>query len=204
MASPRWDHQLFQRSVCLVVHHNAEGAVGIFLNRSMNFDASELWKQLGGKSLPGTNLPKTGVSGKLPEQASPEQTKFPHETKIQSLHFGGPKAGPVVAIHNRQELAEFASADGVYFAAQLAHLQELLASPVDGTELKIIVGQADWPAGVLDAQFAAGCWLPLPVLPKLVFEEGPAMWATAIREVGNRFVLGMIGDHSGPDDVLAN
>ena len=196
VASPAWDNLLFRRSVCLVVHHSPQGAVGIFLNRSMDLDAQVLWKQLNGAA----------AQPQSPEQAPAGQPAATEAggSKQRALHFGGPKSGPVVALHNREELAEYCSAEGVYFAAQLSHLQELLKLSETATELKIIVGQADWPAGALDAQFAAGNWLPLPVLPKLVFSDSPYMWAKALREIGNRYVIGITGAHGQPADILAN
>ena len=177
VAAPAWESKLFNRSVCLVVHHSPEGAVGVFLNRCVDFDTGVLWQQLTG-------------SGALSKHAA--------------IHFGGPQSGPVVAVHNRADLAEYTSGEGVYFAAQLPHLQQLLKLSDNAAELKIIVGQADWPAGELDEQFRAGHWLPLPVLPKLVFADGSRMWAQAIREVGNRVVASMTGAHGQPHDILSN
>jgi putative transcriptional regulator len=196
VASPSWDNHLFRRAVCLVVHHSAAGAVGIFLNRSMELDAKFLWQQISGQNFQADHS-GLQVAGDL-------QPMGKGSGKQRVLHFGGPKSGPVVAVHNRQDLAEFCSAEGVYFAAHVSHLDELLRLPDGDAQLKIIVGQADWPAGALDAQFMAGHWLPLPVTSKLVFADSPFMWAKAIREVGNRFVTGITGAHGQPDDVLAN
>ena len=197
VANPTWSNQLFGRSVCLVVHHSPQGAVGIFLNRSMNLDATVLWQQLS-----GSDKQESKAEG---AEAQPHTSNSQNaEAQHRSLHFGGPKSGPVVALHNRAELAEFRSAEGVYLAAQLSHLEQLLKLPEHEAQLKIIVGQADWPAGLLDAQFAAGNWLPLPVLPKLVFADSPSMWTQALREVGNRFVVGITGAHGQPADLLAN
>lgn len=177
VAAPSWESQLFGRSVCLVVHHDRDGAVGVFLNRCVQFDTGQLWQHLTGQSLKA------------------QQT---------AIHFGGPQSGPVVAVHNREDLAEYTSGDGVYFAAQIPHLQQLLKLASGDTELKIIVGQADWAAGELDQQFAAGKWLPLPVMPKIVFAQGARMWGQAMREVGNRFVASITGAHGQPLDLLSN
>ena len=197
VANPTWNNQLFGRSVCLVVHHSPQGAVGIFLNRAMNLDATVLWQQVAGSEIQKSDAEK--VDAQHQKSNSPNA-----EAQHRSLHFGGPKSGPVVALHNRAELAEFRSADGVYLAAQLSHLEQLLKLPEQDAQLKIIVGQADWPPGLLDNQFAAGNWLPLPVLPKLVFADSPSMWAQALREVGHRFVVGITGAHGQPGDLLAN
>lgn len=177
VAAPHWENDLFTQAVCLVVHHSSEGAVGVFLNRPANFNAAQLWKHLLGT---GTNAPQA------------------------SLHLGGPQSGPVVALHNRAELAEYTSVEGVYFAAQLRHLEKLLKLSDHGASLKIIVGQADWEAGLLDQQFAEGKWLPLPVSAKLVFAEDQQMWGQAMREVGNLYVASISGAHGQPTDILSN
>ncbi len=177
VATPNWENDLYTKSVCLIVHHSSAGAVGVFLNRPVNLDAGQLWKQLLGA---GTQAPQA------------------------SLHFGGPHSGPVVAVHNRAELAEYTSVEGVYFAAQLRHLEELLRLSDQGASMKIIVGQADWEAGQLDQQFAEGKWHPLPVSPKVVFAEDHDMWNQAIREVGNIYVTSISGAHGQPTDILSN
>jgi putative transcriptional regulator len=177
VAAPSWRDDLFERVVCLVVQHGPQGAVGILLNRSLGAEASGLWQHLAA----GNKL-----ENKLP------------------LHFGGPQSGPVVAVHNRRELAEFTSAEGVYFAAQIHHLQQLVASSPVNSAVKIIVGQADWKAGQLETEFMDGKWLPLPVSSKLVFADETTMWSQAMREIGNHLVKSMTGSRGAPKDVLAN
>ncbi|MEO8271165.1 MAG: YqgE/AlgH family protein, partial [Aureliella sp.] len=121
-----------------------------------------------------------------------------------AINFGGPQAGPVVAVHDRRELAEFTSAEGVYFAAQIQNLKQLAASPTDEAQVKIIVGQADWRSGELDRQFAEGKWLPLPVSSGLVFADDSEMWPRAMHRVGDLVVASMSGARVCPDDVLTN
>lgn len=177
VASPNWQHELFGRAVCLVVHHGAQGAIGVVLNRHLPLPIGELLKQL-----------------------SPDE---PIRSDAR-LHLGGPQAGPVVALHNRQELAEFTSAEGVYFAAQVQNLQQLVSSSSVDTQVKIIVGQADWAAGELDSEFASGKWLPLPVSSALVFADDSEMWGRAMHGVGDLFVANMTGARARPIDVLTN
>lgn len=176
VAAPQRKSEPFARAVCLVVHHSEDGAVGIVLNKSLDQKAAGLWQQLAGNS---------------------------QEFRKGLLHFGGPKSGPVVALHNCERLAEYTSADGVYFAAQAQTLKELVKSESDQCDVKILVGQADWKAGELEDEFEAGKWLPLPVSPKLVFADEHQMWVQAMREVGNQVISSMT--HAPmPVDVLMN
>lgn len=175
VAAPHWQHEFFGQSVCLVVHHSSDRAIGVFLNHSLGKTPQALWHHLAGE-----------------------------QPVSRSINFGGPHSGPVVALHDRRELAEFTSAEGVYLAAQIDHLRQLVTSPKDESAVKIIVGQADWQAGQLDAQFANGQWLPLPVSPSIVFADESEMWGRAMRQIGNHFVASIAGCSGQPRDLLAN
>lgn len=176
VASPNSKHTSFSRSVILVVHHSTQGAVGVVLNRSLADSAPALWKQLAG-----------------------------NETDYRNglIHCGGPNSGPVVALHDCEQLAEFTSTAGVYLAAQVQNLKELVNTALDHCQLKIIVGQASWQSGQLEEEFASGKWLPLPVSPDLVFADEHEMWGQAMRKIGNQFVTTITGSHP-TSNVLAN
>lgn len=177
VAAPSWQHELFGRAVCLVIHHSSQGAIGVVLNRHLPLPVGELWEKL-----------------------APDKPVRPDAR----LHFGGPQAGPVVALHDRQELAEFTSVEGVYFAAQIQNLQQLVSSSADDTQVKIIIGQADWGAGELESEFTAGKWLPLPVSPALVFADDSEMWGRAMAGVGDLIVASMTGARVRPPDISMN
>jgi putative transcriptional regulator len=175
VAAPEWSSEMYSRTVCLLVHHCQQGSVGIVLNRSFVHPADDLWKHLSGKNSP-TSRP---------------------------LHFGGPMSGPVIALHNRQELAEVTPADGVYIAAQLAHLQQLVEL-ADESEVRFIVGQASWEPGQLETELREGKWYPIPVTPKLVFASDDEMWVRAMRDIGNRYVVAICGATGQPASLLLN
>ena len=177
VSSPTWSSQMYARSVCLLVHHGKEGSVGVFLNRSFPETPAELWKHLAG------------------EKAA--------DGSQRRLHFGGPMSGPVIAVHDQPDLAEYTSVDGVYMAAQLENLQRLVQSQ-DEAEVRIIVGQATWNSGELEAELRDGKWLPMPVSPQLVFSSDDEMWSRAIRQIGNHFVASITGATGQPASVTLN
>ena len=181
VAAPGWQDKVFTQTVCLVVHHSSQRAIGVVLNRHLPVPAKQLLQKLAGESSGEQTLPSGAA-----------------------IHFGGPQAGPVVAMHNRQELAEFTSAEGVYLAAQIQNLQQLVASPTSDSQVKIIVGQADWGAGELDRQFTQGKWLPLPVSAGLVFADDSHMWRQAMLDIGDIIVTNMAGARVCPPDILTN
>lgn len=169
VASPSWKSDVHSHSVCLLVQHDTQGSLGIFLNRSLHDINPDLWKHLAGDK----PVPKA----------------------CRSVHLGGPQAGPVIALHNREELAEYTTADGVYLAAQLDHLQQLVQA--DCNEVRIIVGQATWRPGELDLELQAGKWIPMAITPQLVFANDDEMWGRAMRHIGNQYVTAITGaiDH---------
>lgn len=177
VAAPDWQNEVFARTVCLVIHHRPERAVGIVLNRGLDDQSSGLWEQLAG----ATSQYREGV-----------------------LHFGGPHSGPVVALHNCEKYAEFTTAEGVYLASQIQNLKGLMRRTTGDCVVKIMAGQADWEAGQLDEEFHAGKWLPVQVSSKLVFSDEHQMWETALREIGNQYVASIIRCKYPPSNALAN
>ncbi|MEZ6086433.1 MAG: YqgE/AlgH family protein [Pirellulaceae bacterium] len=97
IASPALDGTAFQRSVCLVLHHDSDQVIGAVLNR-----------------------PLIGHV-KLNEGSAPAMTLK------QSLHLGGPNVGPVFALHNCADLAEAETGVGLYMASNRKHVQRLLS-----------------------------------------------------------------------------
>ena len=47
VAAPHWRDPAFDRSVCLIVHHGAQGAIGVMLNRSLPYDGKLIWQVMG-------------------------------------------------------------------------------------------------------------------------------------------------------------
>lgn len=177
VASPNWSSEMYGRSVCLLVHHGKEGSVGVFLNRSIAEPPAELWKHLAGENATARSQ--------------------------RRLHFGGPMSGPVIALHNLPELAEYTPVDGVYVAAQLESLQQLIQSQ-DAVEVRIIVGQATWRPGELENELRDGKWLPISATPQLVFCSEDEMWTRALRQIGNHFVVAISGASGQPASLLLN
>lgn len=166
VAAPNRENSVFERTVCMIVHHDQQGAIGIVLNRGFPHEASTLMQQIAGS----------------------------HQSQRSGLlHFGGPHSGPVVALHNCDAFAEYQSADGVYLAAQIQNVRALVTSPNDACDVKIMVGQADWQAGELDREFEQGLWLPLPVTSQLVFADDQQMWPSAMRRVGDHYLANLTG-----------
>ncbi len=173
VATRRCVDGMFAESVCLILHHDQSGSMGLVLNKSLDIDVGNLWEFL----------------------------KAPDSDHHPSVCLGGPTSGPILALHNHAECAEAAAASGVYIAAHLDKLQQLVSR--DQGEVRIVVGQVIWKHGQLEEQLAQGMWLPLPATPKIVFARPEEMWRQSMREVGNHFVS-MITATPAPPDIRCN
>lgn len=161
VASARIEDPLFGRSVCLVMQHDASGAIGVLLNRPLQV-GPQLWQLLGSDQEQKSRLESAGEN--------------------RWVHFGGPLSGPVVALHVNRQLADAETLPGVYVAAQKEHLQQLVKEVQPETRMRLIVGHAGWPEGQLEAEIAAGLWHVLPATVDRVFEADEAMWPHLVKQ----------------------
>lgn len=145
------------QSIFLVTWHRNEGSIGVLLNRSLVTDARSLLSQV--------------VGGSAKQMA--------HST----VQYGGPLAGPIIALHARPDLADAEVAAGVYVAAQQAYLKHLASFQRE--ECRWVVGHTAWRSGELEQQIESGWWYPIPATPDLVFSEVDEAWQRAIRRVGD-------------------
>jgi putative transcriptional regulator len=166
VAAPQVEDALFGKTVCLVLEHKAEHSIAVVLNRPFALDVLPLWEQL--------------TSG-LTKTAQP-----PHH-----LNFGGPHSGPVVAIHNRESLAEGGNGNGVYLAAQVETLKKLALIPPE--HYRLLVGHAAWKPGQLEQEIMQGIWYPIPASPDLVFVDDYDMWREGMRRVGGMVLQSTLG-----------
>lgn len=159
VASTRVSDPLFVRSVCLVMHHDADGAIGLLLNRPIRTGPTELWKMLGSSQEGSSRLPANNS---------------------RCIHFGGPLSGPVVALHDKSQWADAQAGVGIYLAAQKEHLQHVV--DVGGADrMRLIVGHAGWASGQLEAEISTGIWYPLPATADRVFAADDSMWPQLVR-----------------------
>jgi len=158
VASPSVRTGVFGQSVCLVLEHSQDRALGIVLNKPMQVSFS------------------TFLSEVVPDLSK--------DTANKLLHFGGPESGPILAIHNTPELAEGGNQLGVYLSAQMSHLKQLAQSNV--VQLKFYAGSSVWGPLELDHQVVSGNWHVLPAIPDIVFEDESRMWSKAMRSIANQ------------------
>jgi putative transcriptional regulator len=162
VAMPQMRDARFTRTVIYVCAHNADGAMGLVLNRlveSISFPA--LLAQLGIDS------------GDLGEEIR--------------VHFGGPvESGRGFVLHSADYVhnGTMLVDEGVALTASI----DILKDMADGTGPRrslLALGYAGWGPGQLDAEMQANGWLSVPPDEQLIFgNDLDAKWEHAIGKIG--------------------
>jgi putative transcriptional regulator len=173
VASPHLLDPNFVRTVVLLIHHSEEGAFGVVLNRPADNTIKELWDQVG-------------------------ETPCSSERRV---NVGGPVAGPLMAIHTEEDLAELEILPGVYFAAQRDHLEKLLESE---HPYRVFVGHSGWGGGQLENELKEGAWLTTPATVDQVFDDDSDLWKKVAQHIGESMLSSTLGIRHVPKDPSMN
>lgn len=162
IAMPALEDPNFHRSVTLICQHDADGAMGIVINRAADYTLDELLAQMelptGVESLAGLALVAGGP-------VQPDRGFVLHDDPRQwnsTLRFG---EGLAVTT-SRDILTAMADGDG------------------PGNVL-VALGYAGWTAGQLEAELAENSWLTAPADYAILFREPlEQRWQAAARCAG--------------------
>ena len=160
VARPELEDPNFAASVLLLVYHDTNGSLGIFLNRP-------------------TNLPPSRVFPDIAALADYADTVF----------LGGPLEPSRVLMLLRDPPPGTADGDpvvdDVYIAADPAVL-ERYGTRLDADRVRLYAGHAAWGPGQLQGEIDAGDWSLVPGRADLVFTAEPLeLWrATSAQHTG--------------------
>ncbi len=162
IAMPAMTDPRFERSVIYVCAHNAEGAMGLVVNKLFDeIDFDELLTQL---------------------EITPTEPS-PH----LSVHFGGPvEAQRGFVLHTAEYTGEgTVVVDGqVALTATLDILKEL-ATGSGPKNILLALGYAGWGPGQLEGEFSDNAWLHAPFDEALVFDgDVDTKWQRALTSIG--------------------
>ncbi|MCA9269463.1 MAG: YqgE/AlgH family protein, partial [Planctomycetales bacterium] len=99
IASPQLNDGNFARSVVLLVQHNAEGALGVVLNRPSGSTVADVWREAVGEPCDCTS----------------------------PVYVGGPCEGPLMAVHGQPASGGEKVIQGVWFTADGQELRAVVA-----------------------------------------------------------------------------
>ena len=162
VATPRMGDPRFARTVIYVVDHNAEGAMGLVINRSFGEGP---WNAL----LEGFGVEHENVSGSV------------------RLYYGGPvDSSRGFVLHT----ADYTGAStrvldaGVALSTGLDVLRAVAEGKGPRRSL-FVLGYAGWGPGQLEGEMARDDWLTAPAEETLIFGDDPdAVWEKALDRAG--------------------
>ncbi|MDH3737805.1 MAG: YqgE/AlgH family protein [Alphaproteobacteria bacterium] len=162
IAMPAMTDPRFERSVIYVCAHNAEGAMGLVVNKLFKeIDFDELLNQLE----------------ITPAEPSPQM----------SIHFGGPvESQRGFVLHTAEYVGKGTVVvdDQVALTASLDILKEL-ANGAGPKSTLLALGYAGWGPGQLEGEFSDNAWLHAPFDAELVFEgDIDTKWQRALNSIG--------------------
>jgi putative transcriptional regulator len=146
IAMPGMTDPNFAQTVTLVCEHNAQGALGIIINRPIEMTLDDVFTQLG------LDAAQSKVAGHPVLQGGPVQTD-----RGFVLHSPGEPWDSTLAVSDQLHLST--SRD----------ILEALARGEGPAEVIVALGYAGWEAGQLEAEVAQNAWLTVPADTRLIF-----------------------------------
>lgn len=162
IAMPGLSDPHFHATVTLICEHNADGALGIVINRPLPLPLSELLSQLS-------------LTARDPEIAE------------MPVYGGGPVAADRgFVLHNSGY--DYEGSLAVSADIQLTFSRDVLDALAAGAgpEKRLVaLGYAGWAAGQLEAEMLANSWLNVPATSEIVFDlPYEERWKSAARSLG--------------------
>lgn len=147
IAMPSMMDPNFHRTVTYICEHNEHGALGLVINRPLDFDLGEVFDQL--------SLTKADV-----------------ELANAPILRGGPvELERGFVIHDSAD--EWESTTSIGDSIQVTTSQDILSAMATGNGPKraiVILGYAGWGAGQLENEITENAWLSAPGSPQIVFD----------------------------------
>jgi putative transcriptional regulator len=152
----------FHRTVVLICQHDAEGAVGLVLNRTS-----------------GNNVGEMIVADMV------------DSLKEQPLYLGGPVQPAALSfLHSDQFLLNANVMPNLNLGHSLDGLVEIGESFSSTQQVRVFAGYAGWSPGQLDDEMKRDSWLTHPASIELVFHGRPEdLWQLILRKKGWKYRL---------------
>ena len=173
-ASPYLEDPNFLQTVVLLIQHDADGALGVVLNRPTDKTVQQLW----------------------------EEVHEPPCDNQQHLYLGGPVSGPLMALHTVAALGDLEVLPGLFFSTQKEHLEELVKR--DEAQSRVFVGHSGWGGGQLETELRQGAWLTMPATLEEVFFDETQLWRRVTREISSGMMRAALKIKHMPEDPSLN
>ena len=159
VANPRLPDDNFYKTVVMMISHDEEGALGVVLNRPTTTSVSELW-----------------------------QEAFDETISTDSFaYWGGPVAGPPIALHQNPLVAERYVLNDLYVAVNQEQIKRLFDS--GDKDVQLFLGYSGWGAGQLEYEIEAGGWFVGDACASDIFDDVTDLWKKAAGDIGNKIMF---------------
>lgn len=175
VATPQLLDPNFVRTVLLMIEHNDEGAAGLVLNRPSGRTIAEIAASVFDEEL-GWD---------------------------KSIHLGGPVPGPVLVLHQVEELADSEVGPGVFSTVDSDKLLELLRREPEPS--LVLANYAGWGPGQLEREMDEDAWRTCAAAAEHVFWAGEDdLWDVVHRAIGQAALADILGLDGIPTDPSLN
>ena len=162
IAMPGMADPNFNSTVTLICEHNAEGALGVVINRPTTLSIGGLFEQLA-------------------------MTETDQDIADSPVLIGGPIARERgFVLHNPG--ATYDSSIAVSADVHLTLSRDVLDAMATGSgpdQSLVALGYAGWDAGQLEQEMLSNTWLTVPASPDIIFDVPfPDRWSVAAETIG--------------------
>jgi putative transcriptional regulator len=164
----------FAKSVVLMIQHDAEGAVGVVINRPAEKSIREVWDTL----------------------------KYDPCERDDVIYIGGPVPGPLVAVHTLEPFSEREVLAGVHVAMHRDAIDVIVRRK--DVSLRLYSGHAGWGSGQLEGELEAGGWLTTEATREEIFADHETIWKSVTERIGLEIMAPDIGEKFVPTDPSLN
>jgi putative transcriptional regulator len=189
IASPYLSDGNFYRSVIYMIRHDEHGAFGLVINRPGNRTLVDVFADRIGRA----------------------------PRRDDSIYFGGPVDGPLLALHTVSGLGEPCGPSVLDFELPPEHpgFHDAVASSplwvtadddhltllVDRTDIqaKFVARYSGWGPGQLDSELEQGGWLIGPPDWKAIFSNPDTMWENAVNRLGRAIIADIVSTPPSSD-----
>lgn len=175
VAMPRLLDSNFARTVLLMIEHNDEGAAGLVLNRPSGRTVAEV------------------ASSAFDEDLDWDKP----------IHLGGPVPGPVIVLHQLDDLADSEVLPGLFNTVDSDKLLDVLRREPEPS--MVVANYAGWGPGQLEREMREDAWRTHPADASLVFWTGEdELWDVLHRAIGQAALSDLLRIEDIPLDPTVN
>lgn len=175
VAAPELLTPFFTRTVILMLEHNAEGALGVVLNRPTEATVVDIAEQVMHQTLDWD----------------------------KAVHLGGPVPGPLMVLHTVADLADQEVFAGLYSTIDADKVRGALLRKTEPS--LIVANYAGWGPGQLEGEFREDSWLSCSATLEHVFwARDDDIWEAVIKLIQASDLTRLLGLRHVPPDPRLN